>query len=337
MENKNKTKEQLLEEIEQLKIKFSESESKSRLWLENSPVCTKIVDLDFNLQYMSASGVRELKIDDITEFYGKPYPLHFYPDSFKIPMTKNLKRAKETGETITQEAPIVDIKGNTLWYHSTIVPVYNDKGQLDYILVVSLETTERKQAEEELLESNEKYLNLMDSLGTGVILHAPDTSIILSNPKASEILGITHEQMQGKKAIDPQWKFVRNDGTDMPLEEYPVNKALSLMKSFSEYFIGIKHPDRKYITWVNVNASLVFDENKNIKYVTISFNDITERKQAEKELENHRKHLEELVRERTAELNEKNQKLSDQMKVFVGRELKIRDLEKIIRELKEKD
>ncbi len=143
---------------------------------------------------------------------------------------------------------------------------------------------ERKLAEETLCESNERYLNLMDNLGTGVVIHGPDISIILSNPKANDILGISPEQMQGKKVIDPNWRFVRNDGTDMPLEEYPVNKALSLMKSFSDYFIGIKRPDRKYITWVDVNASLVFDENKNIKYITISFNDTTEQKQAELEL-----------------------------------------------------
>ena len=144
--------------------------------------------------------------------------------------------------------------------------------------------TKRKQAEKTICESNERYLNLMNSLGTGVVLHSPDTSVILSNPKASEILGISPEQMQGKKAMDPQWRFVKNDGSDMPLDEYPVNKALRAMKSFSEYFIGIKHPHRKYITWVNINAALVFDTNNNIKYVTISFNDITEQKQAELEL-----------------------------------------------------
>ncbi|MDA3860770.1 MAG: PAS domain S-box protein [Melioribacteraceae bacterium] len=175
----------------------------------------------------------------------------------------------------------------------------------------------------------------MDSLGTGVVLHAPDTSIIFSNPRASEIMGISHEQMQGKKAISPHWRFVRNDGIDMPLEEYPVNKALKLMNSFSEYIIGIKHPNRKYITWVNVNASLVFNNN-NIKYVTISFNDITEQKRAEEELINHQKHLEELVNERTKELDEKNKELNNSMKVFVGRELTIRDLQKRIKVLEGK-
>jgi len=66
------------------------SEKNSSIWLANSPVCTKILDLDFNLQFMSDSGVKDLKIDDITEYYGKPYPLEFYPDSFKITMLGNL-------------------------------------------------------------------------------------------------------------------------------------------------------------------------------------------------------------------------------------------------------
>ncbi len=60
----------LKESEERLKL----SEARSRAWLEHSPVCTKIVDLDFNLQYMSSAGVESLHVDDITQFYGKPYP-----------------------------------------------------------------------------------------------------------------------------------------------------------------------------------------------------------------------------------------------------------------------
>ncbi len=131
-------------------IDLRESDRKRLGWIENSPVCTKVVDLDNNLRYMSGSGVRDLKIDDITEYYGKPYPLEFYPDSFKIPMTENLERVKKTGEVMTQEAPIKDVKGNELWFHSTLIPINDAKGKLDYILIVSLETTERKRAEDEL-------------------------------------------------------------------------------------------------------------------------------------------------------------------------------------------
>ncbi len=143
-------------EREKVAKELHRSEIKSRAALENSPVCTKIVDLDFNLQYMSRAGIEGLGIDDITEFYGKPYPFDFYLDSFKIPMTENLQRVKETGEIITQEASVVDTEGNELWFHSTIVPVNDDQGQIDYIIVVSNEITERKQAEVSLKSAKEK-------------------------------------------------------------------------------------------------------------------------------------------------------------------------------------
>ncbi len=167
IENLNSANQQLAANEQQLRaanqqliqntIILNKSEKKIQTWIQNSPVSTKIVDLDFNLQFMSASGVRELGIDDINEFYGKPYPFHFYPESFKISMTNNLKKVKETCETITQEASVLDTKGNIVWYHSTIVPVNDEKGKLDYILVVSLETTKRKLAEE---ETNKKSLEL---------------------------------------------------------------------------------------------------------------------------------------------------------------------------------
>jgi PAS domain S-box-containing protein len=91
---------------------LKEAQKSSRAWLECSPVCTKKVDLDFNLQYMSNAGVLGLKIDDITQYYGKPYPFHFYPDSFKAPMSKNLKKVKETGGIIEQEAFVLDTEGH---------------------------------------------------------------------------------------------------------------------------------------------------------------------------------------------------------------------------------
>ena len=135
--------------------RLNASEKKSLTWLEYSPVCTKIVDLDFNLQYMSAAGVNGLNIDDITEFYGKPYPFDFYPKPFKNLMRMNLKKVKETGEIIEQEGSVNDIDGRELWFHSTLVPVNDDEGRIDYIMVVSADITARKKAEEELKKAHD--------------------------------------------------------------------------------------------------------------------------------------------------------------------------------------
>jgi PAS domain S-box-containing protein len=135
-----------------------ESERQSRAWLEHSPICTKKVDLDFNLQYMSASGVKALGLEDITEYYGKPYPLDFYPDAFKENMIQCLETVRDTGEIVAKENSIADLDGNPLWFHSTLVPVFDDAAQLDYIIVVSIETTERRLAEEELRETNARLI-----------------------------------------------------------------------------------------------------------------------------------------------------------------------------------
>ncbi len=142
---------------------LKQSEEKHRTWLESSPVCTKIVDLDFNLQYMSGAGVRGLNIDDITQFYGKPYPFDFYPESFNNLMTSNLNKVKKTGKTIEQEGSVNDINGNEIWFHSVLVPVYDDTDQLDYIMVASTDTTDRKIAEQSVSDSlNEKTVLLRE-------------------------------------------------------------------------------------------------------------------------------------------------------------------------------
>ncbi len=159
-----KTNEALKIEIyerKKMEERLKDSLEQSRVWLDNSPVCTKVVDLDFNLKYMSEAGIKALKIDDITQFYGKPYPFDFFPESTKRGMTKNLKKVKKTGEIITGEAPVADIYGNELWFRATLVPVRDDEGRIDFIIIVSVDINERKKMEEALLQSEK-----LKSLGT---------------------------------------------------------------------------------------------------------------------------------------------------------------------------
>jgi len=173
---------------ERLKI-----EGKSRDWLECSPVCTKIVDLDFNLQYMSSAGIVGLGIDDVNEYYGKPYPFDFFPEDFKKNMLKNLKKVKATGEVVMGEAAICDLSGNELWFHATLLPVNDDQGELDYIIVVSINTTERKKLETQLRQSQK-----MEAIGvlTGGIAHE-------FNNLLGPILGNVELIMDGKEEDDP--------------------------------------------------------------------------------------------------------------------------------------
>jgi len=44
-------------------------------------------------------------------------------------------------------------------------------------------------------------------LQVGIVVHGPDSKITFSNPRASELLGLSEDQIQGKVAIDPVWRF----------------------------------------------------------------------------------------------------------------------------------
>lgn len=126
--------------------------------------------------------------------------------------------------------------------------------------------------------------SLIDHLHAGVVVHAPDTSIIYSNSEASRILGLSIDQMQGKVAIDPSWHFLREDGTPLPLEEYPIIKAIRTLQSFEYFEIGIKKTETANTVWLIVNAMPEFDEFNELSQVVITFVDITVRKQIEFEM-----------------------------------------------------
>ncbi|MCP3890507.1 MAG: PAS domain S-box protein, partial [Desulfobulbaceae bacterium] len=72
---------------------------------------------------------------------------------------------------------------------------------------------EQKQSEAAVRESEKEYRSILNNLLIGVVVHASDTSIMFNNREAENILGLTYEQMSGKKAIDPAWNFMREDST----------------------------------------------------------------------------------------------------------------------------
>ena len=100
-----------------------------------------------------------------------------------------------------------------------------------------------------------------------------------------------------------------------------------------QYRIITKSGDVRWtddVTWIRR------DQQGNITHYQGIVMDISQRKLAEEELKKHREHLEEMVKERTAQLNQKNEELEKFNKLFVGRELRMIELKKKIAELEKK-
>jgi diguanylate cyclase (GGDEF)-like protein/PAS domain S-box-containing protein len=184
--------------------------------------------------------------------------------------------------------------GVTLWSHTGaaigLIAVVGRKpladrlhaeSTLKLVAVRAAGELERQQSENLLRAQENQYRTLINNLPVGIVVHAPDTSILLSNPMASQLLGLSFDQMIGKTAIDPAWSFQHEDGLPLALAEYPVNRVLSTGQPVKGQIVGISRPDLTELTWALCNAYPVRETDGHIVQAVVTFVDITRRKRAE--------------------------------------------------------
>ena len=147
---------------------MSIKESDVRMLLDSSPICNKIIDLNGKLQFMSAAGVNGLKIKNIEQYYGKEYPVDFFPEEAQSILRQYVKRAIQ-GEACSVDTLGNDTEGNLLWFKVSFVPVFDDEsGKLKFILGASVDITEqvryRNNLEQEVQEKTREKLALQEQL-----------------------------------------------------------------------------------------------------------------------------------------------------------------------------
>lgn len=103
--------------------------------------------------------------------------------------------------------------------------------------------------------------------------HAADGRITSANAAAQRILGIRLEQLQGLKPMDPRWKSVREDGSDLPVAEHPATVAAHTLLPVNDVVMGVAVPDRGF-AWLKVNAIPLMEAGE-LKEVYATFEDIT--------------------------------------------------------------
>lgn len=181
-------------------------------------------------------------------------------------------RGGETQRISTRKTRFIDPKGNVF-----IVGVIHD--------ITERFKTENliKEAKERAEENEERFRILMRNLEAGVVVHAPDTSIVQCNSRASQILGLDERYIQGKTGEGMELKLVKHDASTLAITEYPVNKVANTKESIKNQVIGLKRDDKGEITWVTLNGFPVLDSAGRIKEIVTVFFDITEQRQNEKD------------------------------------------------------
>lgn len=136
----------------------------------------------------------------------------------------------------------------------------------------------------ELRANAERYRLLIHRVQSAIVVHDRNGRVLDSNPLAREILDLSETQLLGKSLIDPEWRFLREDGSVLPSAEYPVSLTLSTRQHLRGYVMGINRPSKRDFVWVLVSTEPEYDAAGEIERVIVSFVDITARKLAERNL-----------------------------------------------------
>lgn len=122
------------------------------------------------------------------------------------------------------------------------------------------------------------------TLRVGVAIHDAETGVVARNDVARQLLGIADGPAPRAPSENPAWRLAREDGSEMPREEYPVNIVLRTGRTLDNYIVGIIRGGEDPIAWVLVNAAPVAGGNGGVTRVVVTFVDISERMQVEERL-----------------------------------------------------
>ena len=171
--------------------------------------------------------------------------------------------------------------GEARWIHGQGKLHFDQEGTPVRMIGVVQDITERKNIEQSLRDSEERYRSVVVSLHEGVVVQSADGSIITANKNAQKILGLDNNEILGRKSIDKRWYAIHEDGKPFPGETHPAMITLKTGKPQHNISMGVHKPDGA-IAWISINSEPMYIENGRKPYAVVtSFSDITERRNAE--------------------------------------------------------
>ncbi|NOZ74309.1 MAG: PAS domain S-box protein [FCB group bacterium] len=263
------------EQLRQTLAQLAASEKQLKTIIETEPECVKILDSDGVLIHMNKAGLDMIEAEALDQVKGNPiFPL-IAPedrDSFTSMLNRVIKGNKEM---LTFD--IIGLKGTRRRMESHSVPLYTEGKKITGLLSVTRDITERKRMERLIRESEEKFRYLVMNAPTGILSIDVNGKITEVNPKLLEILG--SPSVEATKKINLfTFKPLRETGASQNFKQVIETGDPVLMEH--EY---ISKWGKK--TYLRYHIVPLMDAKNNIVGAQANIEDITDRKQAEKALQ----------------------------------------------------
>jgi len=173
---------------------------------------------------------------------------------------------------------------DVLWLQGGAVPLFGENGELERVLTSFVDITKRKQAEEALRASEQRFRSLVENLHVGVVLLGPNQEIQFSNRARADMYGISEQESLGKRAIDLGMTPVNEDGTEIPFSMRPVARVIATKKAVLNWVMGWRLAASNNVVWIQGEAVPLFGENGELESVIAAYSDITKWKEAQEAL-----------------------------------------------------
>jgi diguanylate cyclase (GGDEF)-like protein/PAS domain S-box-containing protein len=119
---------------------------------------------------------------------------------------------------------------------------------------------------------------LLEKANIGVVIHNWDTKVVYANPVALKLLRLTHEQMIGTDAKDPQWRFIDEGNRPVQPENYPVSLVKRFKAPLNNEVLGVIDSKNNEPSWFMVNAYPELSKTIEESFLVVTFNDISAQK-----------------------------------------------------------
>ena len=257
--------------------------------MENIPYQMYFKDHESRFTRVSTAQARTLGLSDPGQAVGMT-DFDFFTNEHAQQAYEDEREVIRTGRTFSSEEKETRAGLPDRWVSTTKLPLRDTDERIVGTYGISVDITGRRKAEEALRESEEQYRTLVEN-ATEAIMIVQDGVFVFANARTSDLLGVPAEDLQGKPFGDFVWpedreRLSANYGQRLAGE--PVRDAYDLR------VIGAGGR----LTWVFVSAASIQLKGQPATLNLVS--DITERKEAQEELEETNRHLEEA----TARANE---------------------------------
>ena len=259
-----------------------ESETRYRLLADNVRDVIWTRDMNLRLTYISPS-VKEQQGYTAEEAMVRTPEETWTPDSLKFVgkvLTEELEIEKQEKKNLTRSRTLeVEVKckeGSTIWTEAKMSFLRDQRGHPTGIIGVTRDISERKQAEEALRESEEKYRTVLESNPDPVVVYDIEGKVTYFNPAFTRVFGWTLAERLGNK-MDV---FVPAEAwreTKMMIEKVLAGERFSNVETLRYNKKGETIP-------VSVSGTIYKDKKGNPIGSVINLRDISHQKKLETQL-----------------------------------------------------